>query len=79
MIRTGRTHHLARVLAPVALLGSVAVATPLAHAAPAQPAKVAQVDAAGVQRAVPGMHSNRVSSDVEITICIRGMCVKIKF
>jgi hypothetical protein len=74
-----RTHHLARVLAPVALLGSVAAATPLAHASPAHPTRVAQLSAVGGQRALPDMHANTVSPDFSVTICIKSVCVTIKF
>lgn len=73
-----RTHHLARVLAPVALLGGVAAATPLAHAAPAYPAKVAQMSAIGGQHTLSGVQSNKVSPDLSVTICIRSVCVTIK-
>lgn len=63
-----RTHRLARLLAPVALAGSIAAATPLAHAAPAR-----HTSTVATQQ-VP-LHT--VSPDLSITICINDHCVTI--
>ena len=63
-----RTHRLARLLAPVALVGSIAAATPLAHAAPAQHTSTV---------ATPHVSLHTVSPDLSITICIGKHCVTI--
>jgi hypothetical protein len=74
-----RTHHFARVIAPVALLGGVVTATPLAHAAPAHPAKVAHLHAVGGAFALAGTSASTVSPDGTILICINHHCVIIRF
>lgn len=63
-------HCLARFLAPVALVGSLAAATPLAHAAtaPQSPAVATQP-----------MSSHTPSPNFTITICMGCHCVTIKF
>lgn len=65
-----RTHRLARFLAPLALAGSLAAATPLAHAdaAPRTPSMATQQ--------VP---SHTPSPDFTIKICVGSHCVTIKF
>ncbi len=61
-----RTHRLVRLLAPLALAGSIATATPLAQAATApQPST-------SVSQHMP-------SPDLSITICIGSHCVTIRF
>jgi hypothetical protein len=77
-----RTPRIAQALAPLALLGSIAVATPLAHAAPAHhapTAKTPQLRALTGQRAALGMLQHAASPDLTITICIGSHCVRISF
>ncbi len=71
-----RTHRIAHLLAPVALLGGVIAATPVAHAAPShRSAPSTQFQGSGTDLT----HGSRISPDLTIKICIGSHCVVIKF
>lgn len=70
MDRTHRLARLARLLAPVALVGSMAAATPLAQAASAP-----RASAVATQQAT----QSAPSPDLTIKICWGSHCVTISF
>jgi hypothetical protein len=70
-----RTHRIAHLLAPAALLGGVIAATPAAHAAPSNRV----TSRAQLNSAAALAHGPRVSPDLTIKICINNHCVVIKF
>jgi hypothetical protein len=64
-----RTHRLVHLLAPLALVGSIAAGTPLAHAATAPQTPTAATQSSS--RPMP-------QPDLSVTICVANHCVTIK-
>lgn len=73
-----RTRRLARLLAPVALVGSIAVATQPAHAASAPQLSTAATPQLSTA-ATPQVAPQRPVLDFSIKICIGDHCVTISF